>query len=376
LPKMYWLLITLIFLLLYAILISYYLNAWSKLDEYALSATVDNGLLSVIIPARNEENNITNLLNALAQQSYPKDFFEIIVVDDFSEDATADIVRKFPLPNLTLIQLNISSQSSSKKKAIEAGINKAAGDLIITTDADCIPSQYWLEIINNFYIKTRAAFIAAPVKFSHNQSLLQLFQSLDFLTLQGITAASVSSGVHSMCNGANLAYKKEAFIHVNGFEGIDNIATGDDMLLMHKIRKKYPGKIFYLKQQDAIVTTQPMHNWKEFMMQRKRWASKTLVYDDYRIIAVLGFIFLLNCLFIALIIVSFINSFYWWLVFGFWLVKTVIEIPFVKSVAKFYKEENIVKYLPLFQPLHIFYTVYIGLVSQFSKYEWKGRKTK
>jgi cellulose synthase/poly-beta-1,6-N-acetylglucosamine synthase-like glycosyltransferase len=372
---MYWLLITLIFLLLYSILIFYYLNAWSKLDEYTPSATVNNGLLSVIIPARNEEKNIANLLNALAQQTYPKEFFEVIIVDDFSEDGTADIVRKFRLPNLTLIQPEISSQSS-KKKAIEAGINKAAGELIITTDADCVPSKYWLEKINNFYVATDAAFIAAPVKFSHNQSFLQIFQSLDFLTLQGITAASVGSDLYAMCNGANLAYKKEAFENVNGFEGIDKVATGDDMLLMHKIRGKYPGKIFYLKSKEAITYTQPMLSWKEFFMQRKRWASKTLVYDDYKIIAVLGFVYLLNCLFIALIIASLFNAFYWWFVVGFWLAKTIIEFPFIKDVAKFYEEKTVTKYLWLFQPVHIMYTVFIGIASQFGKYEWKGRKTK
>jgi cellulose synthase/poly-beta-1,6-N-acetylglucosamine synthase-like glycosyltransferase len=373
---MYWLLITLIFLLLYAILIFYYLNAWSKLEEYTPSATVDNGLLSVIIPARNEEKNIANLLNALAQQTYPKKFFEVIVVDDFSEDATADIVRKFPLANLTLIQLEISSQSASKKKAIEAGINKASGELLITTDADCTPSPYWLETINNFYATTGAVFVAAPVKFSHNQSLLQVFQSLDFLTLQGITAASVSSNFHSMCNGANLAYKKEAFKNVNGFEGIDKVATGDDMLLMHKIGKKYPGKIFYLKSKEAIVNTEPMLSWKKFFMQRKRWASKTLVYKDYKIVAVLGFVYLLNCLFVALIIASLFNPFYWWIVLAFWLVKTIIELPFVTSIAKFYQEKRVVKFLFPFQPIHIFYTVFVGLISQFGKYEWKGRRTK
>lgn len=373
---MFWLLLTLVFLSLYALLIFYYWNGWTKLTHYTPSPLTDYRFLSIIIAARNEAENISVLLKALAQQTYSKDYFEIIVVDDFSSDNTIQKVKEFPLPNLILIQPQISSLASSKKKAIEAGIKIARGELIVTTDADCNPSKFWLETINNFYLTKEAVFVAAPVKFLHDQSLLHLFQSLDFLTLQGITAASVSSDFHTMCNGANLAYKKEAFVNVNGFEGIDNIATGDDMLLMHKIRTKYPGKIFYLKHQDAIVTTQPMHNWKDFFMQRKRWASKTLVYDDYRIILVLAFVFLLNCLFITLIIVSIFSISNWWIVFGFWIAKTVIELPFVNSVAKFYNEENIVKYLFLFQPLHSFYTVYVGLISQFSKYEWKGRKTK
>lgn len=373
---MFWLSIALTFLILYAWLIFFYLQAWKKLDHYTPSLLNCNKFISVIIPARNEEENISLLLTALSQQTYSKDFFEVIIVDDFSDDDTAEIVKKFLLLNVILIQPDVSSKSSSKKQSIQAGIKKAKGELIVTTDADCIPPTRWLETVNNFYVRNDAAFIAAPVKFSHDKSILQIFQSLDFLTLQGITAASVSANFHTMCNGANLAYKKEAFHKVNGFEGIDKVATGDDMLLMHKIWKTYTGKTFYLKSEEAIVISQPMLNWKDFFMQRKRWASKTLVYEDYRIIAVLAFVYLLNCLFVSIIIMSFFNAFYWWYVLSFWIIKTLIELPFVYSFAKFYKEQQLVKYLFPFQPLHIFYTVFIGLVSQFGKYEWKGRKTK
>lgn len=373
---MFWLLLPAIFLLLYAMLIFFYWNSWNKLDEHLISSTSDKRFLSVIVPARNEEKNIGPLLNALAQQTYPKDFFEVIVVDDFSEDNTAEIVASFSLTNIVLIQPGVSPELSSKKRSIETGINKAKGELIITTDADCVPTRKWLETINHFYVKHDAAFIAAPVKFSHNNSFLQLFQSLDFLTLQGITAASVSASFHTMCNGANLAYKKEAFKNVNGFQGIDKVATGDDMLLMHKIWKQYPGKALYIKNKEAIVTSQPMLSWENFFMQRKRWASKTLVYDDYRIIVVLAFVYLFNCSFVALVFASLFNTYYLWYVIAFLVAKTIIELPFVSGVAKFYNEQGLVKFLFFFQPLHIFYTVFVGLFSQFGKYEWKGRKTK
>jgi cellulose synthase/poly-beta-1,6-N-acetylglucosamine synthase-like glycosyltransferase len=373
---MFWLYISIIFLLLYACLIFFYWHAWRKLDYYDFQPVNDHRFLSVIVPARNEEKNISALLNAISKQTYPKDLFEIIVVDDFSIDTTIETVKNWRLPNLVLIQPELAFQLSSKKKAIEAGIKIAKGELIITTDADCTPTKNWLETINSFYVKSDAAFIAAPVKYICNGSIVQIFQAIDFLTLQGITAASVSANFHTMCNGANLAYRKEAFHQVNGFEGIDKVATGDDMLLMHKIWKKHPEKIFYLKNKEAIVSTQPMPSWNDFFMQRKRWASKTLVYEDYRIIAVLAFVYLLNCLFIALVIASLLNSFYWWYVLGFWVVKTGIELPFVYNVANFYNERKLVKFFFAFQPLHIFYTVFVGLLSQFGKYEWKGRKTK
>lgn len=107
-----------------------------------------------------------------------------------------------------------------------------------------------------------------------------MFQYIDFVSLQGITAASVSAGFHAMCNGANLAYRKDVFYRVNGFKGIDNIASGDDMLLMNKIKHEFPNAIGFLFSKDAIVSTSPMPDWKAFFNQRIRWASKADKYKD------------------------------------------------------------------------------------------------
>ena len=368
--------ISVVFLLLYGGLFYYYQQGWHSAKAPSLVISTEFRMISVIIPARNEEKNIPKLLEALKKQSYPAHFFEIILVDDFSTDDTARIVNSYGLQNLRCIQPAIGPENSSKKKAIEAGIALARGELIVTTDADCIPPVEWLSTIHRLYIDTGAQFIAAPVKFIHDNSLLQVFQAIDFLTLQGITASSVSSGSLTMCNGANLAYTKKAFNEVDGFEGIDHIATGDDMLLMYKIWKKDPSKVHYLKNENAIVSTEPMPTWKAFFMQRKRWASKTMVYDDRRIIAVLAFVYLFNCLFLVLLVLAFLNSFYWWYVPGFWIAKALIEFPFVSSVARFYREEKLLKSFFVLQPLHIFYTVFVGLLSQFGKYEWKGRRTR
>jgi len=368
--------ITIIFLLLYAVLIFYYWKAWKKLPEFESSHKKEKTFVSVIIPARNEAKTVSTLLDALSKQSFSKENFEIIVVDDYSGDNTAEVVTSFSLDNLVLIRPCVEPEYSSKKKAIESGIKIAKGELIVTTDADCVPHPTWLEAINDFFLENDAVFIAAPVKFSYDKTFLQLFQAIDFLVLQGITAASVSSHFHTMCNGANLGYTKNAFKEVNGFEGIDKVATGDDMLLMYKIKQQNPEKIFYLKSKEAIVATKPMLSWKEFFSQRKRWASKTLVYDDYRIIAVLAFVYLFNCIFVVWMVASFFNPFYWWYALGFWIIKPIIELPFVFSVSQFYNERSLMKYFFFFQPLHIFYTVFVGLFSQFGKYEWKGRKTK
>lgn len=364
------------FLLLYALLLFFYKKEWQSISVSPAISSPKEIFISVIVPARNEEKYIGDLLTSLKNQSYPQSSFEIIVVDDFSSDNTALVVKKICLPNLRLIQPGVDARLSSKKKSIETAIQIATGELIVTTDADCIAPANWLQTIANFYVEKDASFIAAPVRLSHNNSMFQIFQALDFITLQGITAASVYANFHTMCNGANLAYKKQHFMNVNGFAGIDKVASGDDMLLMYKIWKQNPNKVFYLKQRDAIITTAPMPTLKEFVWQRKRWASKTFVYDDYRILVVLAFVYLFNVLCFGLLIVSFFNSVFWLYLFGFVLIKTLIEWPFVSSVAKFYHEEKLMKYFLCFQPLHIFYTVIIGAISQFGKYEWKNRRTK
>lgn len=174
-----------------------------------------------------------------------------------------------------------------------------------------------------------------------------------------------------MCNGANLAYEKNVFNEVNGFSGIDNIASGDDMLLMHKIAKQHPEKVHYLKSKKAVVSTQPMKTWKEFFNQRIRWASKAKHYNDKRIILVLLLVYLFNLSFLLLLIAG---CWFWFI--GLWIAKTMIEFPFVYSVSIFFGKQSLMKYYFFFQPIHIFYTIISGLFGQFGKYEWKGRKVK
>ena len=358
----------------YSILILYYWQSWKAIPEFKASLPATDITISVIIPARNEKENIGLLLKALQQQNYPEHLTEIIVVDDHSADGTAGVVQQFSLAKLILLKED--SINSYKKKAIETGIAAATGELIVTTDADCIPPANWLKTIAACKEEYNAVFIAAPVVFSTNNSLLQVFQSLDFLVLQGITAASVHKKIHSMCNGANLAYEKKAFEAVNGFSGIDTIASGDDMLLMHKIASQYPGQIHYLKTNDAIVTTSPMKTWREFFNQRIRWASKAKNYDDKRITAVLLLVYIFNLSFLVLLVAGFWCYYYWLYFAGLWIAKTIIEWPFVSSVAGFFDKKSLMKYFFFFQPLHIFYTIFSGLLGQFGKYEWKGRKVK
>lgn len=398
--------ITVLLFTFYAALILYYTISWHKIPAYTplhtlsqkqvnsnpqlAAAELPPVKISIIIPARNEEQNIKRCLDSITHQSYPTKWYEVLVVDDHSTDSTASLVQQYPSGIVHLIQLEQmlggNPINSYKKKAIEIAIAQATGELIVTTDADCIVPKNWLQTIATFYRQTGAAFIAMPVSFSQPRNFLEIFQSLDFMTLQGITGASVHQGIHSMCNGANLAYTKKAFDAVNGFKGIDKIASGDDMLLMHKIYQHDPGKLFFLKSTDVIVETAPMRTWKDFFNQRIRWASKADQYNDKRIVAVLVLVYLFNVLMLVLPVLSGFNNNQFSIagyncsVFTAWLMlvlcKTFVELLFLYPVARFFSNRRLLWFFPVAQPFHLFYTVIAGWLGKFGNYQWKERKVK
>jgi len=383
--------ISLILLLGYSALLVYYRKSWGSIPDFKVEANSKlSTKISIIIPARNEEENIGYCLQSIIEQSYPAHLFEVLVVDDHSTDNTAAIIKSYASQNVKLISLkdylSANEINSYKKKAIEISIQQSNGELIVTSDADCIFPKNWLTTIASFYESKRPAFIVMPVLISYGKKMIEVFQSLDFMTLQGITGASVHKKFHSMCNGANLAYTKEAFIAVNGFKGIDNIASGDDMLLMHKIYNQFPNNIEYLKSREVIVTTNPVSTIQEFFNQRIRWASKADQFDDKRIFIVLIIVYFLNVLMMVLPIVALISNrsisimniqlsmfnFYASLL----LIKTIFELFFLYPVAKFFNQTKLLWWFPIAQPFHIVYTVIAGWLGKFGKYTWKERSVK
>jgi cellulose synthase/poly-beta-1,6-N-acetylglucosamine synthase-like glycosyltransferase len=377
-------LICLLLFTLYGLLVDYYRRAWMSIPHYI---TVGNhsharsARISVLVPARNEEKNIGKCLDSLSRQSYPKDLYEVIVIDDHSTDRTWEILHARHDADLRLTALRLTDQEAYggpakpyKKMAIESGIQAATGNLIVTTDADCRFHPDWLSTIAGFREETGATFIAAPVKIDAGHSFLSIFQTLDFIMLQGITGAAVHKKFHSMCNGANLAYEKKSFYEVEGFRDIDDIPSGDDMFLMHKIFTKYPDRVFFLKNPQATVSTNEAGSWREFINQRIRWASKADRYDDKRIFWVLLLVYFLNLLFPIVLLASFWNGRYLWIGLILLIAKTSIEFPFVRSVAVFFDQRRLLAWFPLMQPFHILYTIGIGWLGKFGSYRWKDRK--
>ncbi len=366
---------------LYCLLIILYRRWFLELPRFeAPNNLIPQTRFSVIIPARNEAENVDQFLPSILEQQYPSELFEVIVINDHSTDDTAERVRLLQLKysHLSLIELSDHVEQGAtnayKKKAIEIAIAQSKGDWIVTTDADCNADSAWLKQYDAYIQVKQPVFIAAPVMFFNTGTFLSIFQVLDFMSLQGITAAAVSAGSHAMCNGANLAYLKTAFYEVGQFKGIDHIASGDDMLLMQKIKQKFPGKLGYLFQEKAIIQTAAMPDWKSFLNQRIRWASKADSYQDKRIFWVLLMVYLLN---LALLMLSIAASFEvnGWNHFVMLVsIKTIVELSFMIPISRFFGLIEIMGWFPLMQPFHMLYTVIAGWLGKFGSYQWKGRK--
>lgn len=363
---------------LYALTLIAYRYWFSKLSPFKMEESVTQFTsFTIIIPARNEAANIKACVDSILKQDYPLNAFEVIVIDDFSEDDTAFIVQALQqqYSNLQLMRLadyfKPADLNAFKKKAIEKAVSHAKGDWIITTDADCVVPSRWLSLYNQYILKEKPVFVAAPVMFIKTKGILNQFQLLDFLALQGISAAAVGAGKHSMSNGANLAFEKSAFIAVGGYQGVDHIASGDDMFLMHKMKKTLAKPIGYLYHPAAIVLTAAMTTWKDFIMQRIRWSSKARYYDDKSIIWVLCLVYLFNFSFLIMLLVGDFSSLLIALAF-----KTFFELLLLDPVARFYKLQGELRYFVLYQPLHISYNIIAGFFGQIKTYTWKGRKVK
>ncbi|MCW3122914.1 MAG: glycosyl transferase [Flavipsychrobacter sp.] len=366
----------------YVLLMAAYCTGWQRQKTFTLPVVYKpSTFISIIIPARNESLNIGACIEAILAQKYPLELFEVIVVDDHSEDDTAAVVNEYADSNVRCISLADQIAAGTKvnaykKAAIAAGIAAAKGTLIVTTDADCSAPNSWLMHIAAIYEQQDPVMIVAPVIFSSDHSVLQLFQLIDFMSMQGITAAAHSMKLGNMSNGANLAFSKAAYEQVGGYEGIEHLASGDDYLLMMKMNKVAPQRIAYLKSANAIVSTTPQPDWSGFLQQRIRWASKSGKYNDAKLTGILLLVYLFNLSFLVLLVTGIFYPHLFFVEGVMLAVKIISEYIFIVPVARFFRRSWVLPFFPLLQPLHILYIIAAGLLGFIGNYKWKGRKVK
>jgi cellulose synthase/poly-beta-1,6-N-acetylglucosamine synthase-like glycosyltransferase len=332
------------------------------------------------VAARNEEKNIRACLMVISKQNYPAHKFEVIVVDDASTDSTNEIIQQFVRTNSNFSGITLTEDKGGKKNAINSAIEKATGELIVTTDADCVMGENWLTVLVAFFEQTGSKMIVAPVCFHEEKTIFEKMQSLEFMALIASTGGALFFNKAIMCNGANLAYTKQVFDEVNGFADINKIASGDDVLLMYKIKKLYPKGVHFLKHTDAVVYTKAKSTIKDFLSQRTRWASKgfTNLNRETKFVSLMVYLFnLMMFLLIVLTIICSINS-----CLNSVFLKSCLTIIGVKlivdflvlflSTAFFKKRKFLIWFLPEFF-LYTLYVLTIGLLTKFNGYKWKGR---
>lgn len=335
-------------------------------------------VVSVIIPARNEAENIGNCLQAVLQQSYPIEKLEVIVVNDHSTDETSQVARGFiaRYPFLKVLDLQMGEINSYKKAAISAGVTAATGDIILQTDADCKMGVHWVACMVDHFSE-QVALVSGPIEIVHTKTGFTRFQTLESMGLVAIGAGSLAAGRPNMCNGANLAYRKAAFEAVGGFAGIDAVASGDDELLLQKLHAEPEYQLRFAKCREAIVQTDAMNTWQAFKNQRLRWVSKARFYPNRWVNVAQAVSYLAFLGILVLLGMGIYNPGFMPIALLAIAVKVLVDASILYQAARFFHNLRLLGYLILLQPIYLIYVLWIGIAGNLiDTYSWKGRTVK
>lgn len=379
---------------LYLTLMLALLIGWKKIPKFKLKHSPPEISFSIIIPYRNEAENLPVLLDSLLKLKYPGSLFEILLVNDSSEDGSgkicADFKTRYPELQISFLE-NHRISASPKKDAILTAIKIARHPYILTTDADCKLPVFWLQAFNEKILETEAKLIAGPVttfktrliankdlkkeikKEKRRLKYFHAFQEMDFLSLQIAGAGGFGLKKAFMCNGANLCYSKSAFFAVEGFSGNGEISSGDDVFLLQKfVEKKL--EIAFLKCEEAIVLTKPQQDLAALISQRIRWAAKTPAYKSpfAKLIGlsvlVMNFSLLLGGLLTFFDIIT-----YQPVLLAFFF-KFNMDFALLFYSAEFFDRKDILRNYFWSSLVYPVFSTAVAFMSLFKKFEWKGRE--
>lgn len=366
----------------YYIFILLILYGWKNISKPSANYnSSDLPFVSVIIAVRNEEKNIPRLIECLSNQSYPKNHFEVILVDDHSEDDTVKEIESAiseSMENALILKTNFKNELniSPKKSALIAGIDSSKGEVIVMTDGDCWFGEDWLKTISSAFSDAETMFASGPVVLKGSASLLSKIQTIEFSSLMATGGALIGLNYPLMCNGANLAFRKVAFYEVNGYKGYEDNSSGDDVFLMQKIHDFYKNSIAFIKDKRAIVYSFPQPTVAELLDQRKRWASK---WNDHMpafswFLPVFLFVHYLS--FLAGIGAFLLMPQLLWEISALILLKFFLDYLILRKAILFSQMKFEFWLFLLSEFLYPFYALFIGITVHFGKYQWKGRSHK
>jgi poly-beta-1,6-N-acetyl-D-glucosamine synthase len=356
----------------YAIVLFTYFISFKSQPTFLLETKVTKEFISVIIPFKDEESNIGNLLDDLSRQSINPDNFEIVLVNDHSIDNSELICVDFKskIKNITIISL--PEGITGKKKALQYGILSAKGNLILTTDADCRVGVDWILLFANYFAINNCKLIVGPVLLLKEKGCIHNFFYIEQLCISATTAGSAISGTAIMCSGANLGFEKEVY-NETVKDMVFFTPSGDDMFLLMAAKKKWPNKIGYLKSAAATVFTNSERGLGAYIAQRKRWISKSRFYNDTYIIAIALLTVAINLIVAISAISIFFNSKFLFVFIVLYVLKTIIELPLTFTFSNIYNYKKIVWSFLAAQLVYPFFVVFIGIYGKFGKINWKGR---
>jgi poly-beta-1,6-N-acetyl-D-glucosamine synthase len=356
---------------LYAAFLVVCMRGWQKvITQKKAPPAITHAFVSVLVPFRNEGAALPALLTSLRLQDFPHDRYELILVDDHSQDEGPGYVKGWIGENPKIKCTCITAQGIGKKNAIAEGIEKASGQIILTTDADCLLPVNWISsMVRSF--KENTSMVAGLVKVEGTTFFSEL-QSLEFNSLMASGAAFMMLGYPVMCNGASLAYRKDRFEAVDGFASNRQIPSGDDEFLMRKFLKQFPGSVIPVNDTSAVVITAPQPSVKAFIQQRMRWAGKWRANESAWAKGMAVFIWLWQASWLFSLFLAAQNPSFG--LISLIAVKILLELVFLYRVqAKLHHRFSFLAFLVL-QLLYPIYVILIGLLSQGVSYQWKGRR--
>jgi cellulose synthase/poly-beta-1,6-N-acetylglucosamine synthase-like glycosyltransferase len=330
--------------------------------------------ISIVVAARNEEKNIGKCLQSLLGQTYPADKYEIIIVDDGSTDETSSIVKSFSerFTNVRLLSLMFDSTQKIGRKpiALAKGIAQANGEIILTTDADCLVPSQWIEIMANHF-EEGVVLVAGPVAERDSNTFFAKMEQLEFLGLITTAAGLIGSGRPIICNGANLAYRKDAFIATGGYS--ENSTSTDDETLMNQMVYRKIGRVVFAPESDAVVTTSSSNTIRTFLRQRIRWANKRGHYEDKSILFTLVVLYIFFASMLLTMVLLFREPHLILPLTVAFIAKMLVDYSALLSGARLFRQRISIFHYLIAEFLHVPYIVLAAAVGQFASMRWKGR---